>query len=87
MAILLGASTTPTKLKQIPIKHKHAASSIYSYLVYFLSQAQENQKKFTRKKLFVFLVMELSSPNIKKILIFSQKKAFLIFPQMKPCTF
>ena len=31
--------------------------------------------------------MEFSSSNIKKILIFSQKKAFLIFPEMKPCTF
>ena len=31
--------------------------------------------------------MELSSSNIKKILIFSQKKVFLIFPKMEPCTF
>ena len=31
--------------------------------------------------------MELFSSNIKQILIFSQKKAFLIFSQMKPCTF
>ena len=31
--------------------------------------------------------MELSSSNIKKILIFSQKKAFHIFPEMEPCTF
>ena len=31
--------------------------------------------------------MELSSSNIKKILIFSHKKAFLIFPEMEPCTF
>ena len=40
--------------------------------------------------------MELSSSNIKKILIFcqkkaflifSQKKAFLIFPEMEPSTF
>ena len=31
--------------------------------------------------------MELSSSNIKKILIFSQKKAFLKFPEMEPCTF
>ena len=28
--------------------------------------------------------MELSSSNIKKILIFSQKKAFLKFPEMEP---
>ena len=40
--------------------------------------------------------MELSSYNIKKIVILSQKKTFLIFPQkkgflmfpeMEPCTF
>ena len=31
--------------------------------------------------------MELPSSNIKKVLIFSQKKAFLIFPEMKSCTF
>ena len=40
--------------------------------------------------------MELSSSNIKKIVILSQKKTFLIFPQkkgflmfpeMEPCTF
>ena len=31
--------------------------------------------------------MELFSSNVKKILIFSQKKAFPIFLQMKPCTF
>ena len=31
----------------------------------------------------IFLEMELSSSNIKKILIFPQKKAFLIFPQKK----
>ena len=31
--------------------------------------------------------MELSSPNIKKILIFSQKKAFLILPKTEPCPF
>lgn len=31
--------------------------------------------------------MELSHYEIKKILIFSQKKAFLIFPEMEPCNF
>ena len=31
--------------------------------------------------------MKLSSFTINKILIFSQKKAFLIFPEMEPCTF
>ena len=31
--------------------------------------------------------MELCSSNTKKFLIFSQKKAFLKFLEMKPCTF
>ena len=31
--------------------------------------------------------MELSSSNIKKIPTFSQKKVFLVFPEMEPCTF
>ena len=31
--------------------------------------------------------MELSSSNIKKILILSQKKAFCFLPEMEPCTF
>ena len=31
--------------------------------------------------------MELSSPDIKKIIIFSQNKAFLIFPEKELCTF
>ena len=31
--------------------------------------------------------MQLSSSNIKITLIFSQKRAFLIFPEMEPCTF
>ena len=30
--------------------------------------------------------MELSCSNIKKILIFSQKKPFLIFPEKEPFT-
>ena len=31
--------------------------------------------------------MKLFCSNIKRIHIFSQKKSFLIFPEMKPCTF
>ena len=44
-------------------------------------------KKFTRKKLLIFPEMKLSSSNIKEILIFSQKKVFLIFPKTETCTF
>ena len=35
----------------------------------------------------MFWGMELSSSNIKKVLIFFQKKAILIFPEVEPCTF
>ena len=44
-------------------------------------------KKSTKKKFPIFPEMELSSQHIKKILIFFQKKAFLIFPKMESCTF
>ena len=47
----------------------------------------KKQKKFTRKKFLIFPEMELSSSNIKKILIFSQKKAFYIFLETEPGTF
>ena len=48
---------------------------------------RKNKKNLPRKKFLIFPEMELSSSNIKKILIFSQKKVFLIFPKMEPCTF
>ena len=44
---------------------------------------QKNFKKPTPKKFLIFLEMKLSSSNIKKILIFSQKKTFPIFSQKK----
>ena len=34
----------------------------------------------------MFQEMELSSPKIKKFVIFSQKKAFLIFPEIERCS-
>ena len=49
--------------------------------------AKETPKKSPPEIFLVFLEMELSSSNIKKILIFPQKKAFLIFPEMDPSTF
>ena len=61
------------------------SSIIKSYLAQFPSQSlpllpkKKTNKKSTRKKFLVFSEMDLFSPNIKKILIFSQKKAFLIF--------
>ena len=43
----------------------------------------ENIKKIHPEKTFLVLPeIELSGSNIKKILIFFQKKAFLIFPEM-----
>ena len=54
----------------------------------------ENLKKSLLKKVFmfsgnrvIFQEIELFSSNIKKFLIFSQKKAFLIFRQMEPSYF
>ena len=41
------------------------------------------QNKIHPKKFLIFWEMELSSLNIKKIHIFSQRKAFLIFFQKK----
>ena len=35
----------------------------------------------------MFQEMELCDSKIKKIFIFSQKEAFLIFLEMEPCTF
>ena len=51
------------------------------------TQSSENQKTrskifsyiFSKKVFFIFQEMELSSPKIKKVLIFSQKKLFLYF--------
>ena len=40
-------------------------------------------KKDTKKKILTFLEMEFSSPNIKNILIFSQKKALLKFREIE----
>ena len=34
-----------------------------------------------------FIYFFLKKPALKKFLIFSQKKAFLIFPEMESCTF
>ena len=39
----------------------------------------------TLKKKIMFFPKK--SPALKKFLIFCQKKAFLIFPEMEPCTF
>ena len=45
------------------------------------SPSPKKQKKCTRIKSLMLARMELSSSNIKKILIFSQKKAFLTFQE------
>ena len=39
------------------------------------------------KKFLIFLEKGPFSLNIKKSIILSQKKAFLIFPKTEPCTF
>ena len=50
-----------------------------SYLAHFPAQVPPTPKNPPRKKFLKFLEIELSSSNIKKILIFSQEKAFPIF--------
>ena len=49
--------------------------------------SSENKKESTHQKFLTFQEMEFSSSNIKKILTFSQKKPFLIFPEMESWTF
>ena len=53
----------------------------------FPSPSPKNPEKSTPNKIPYISENGLSSSNIKKILIFSQKKAFLIFSEMEPCTF
>ena len=45
--------------------------------------SQSSKKQFTLKKFLILQQMELSGSNIKKCLIFSQKKAFFIFLEME----
>ena len=54
---------------------------------HFPVQVQENKKNLPWKKFLTFPQIELSSSNVTKVLIFSQKNAFLIFSQMNSCTF
>ena len=51
------------------------------------SPSSRKQKSPPRKEFLIFREMELSNSKIKKFLIFSQKIAFLIFPEMEPCIF
>ena len=83
------------KTKKFALAHKHIMP--YQELPgAFPTPSPKKQKKSTPKKKVIFLKTEHSSSNIKKILIFSQKRAFFIFfqkkvfltfPEMKPCTF
>ena len=51
------------------------------------SSSPKNKKYPPCKKLLIFPEMGLSNSNIKKILIFSQNKAFLTIPEMERYTF
>ena len=76
-------------VKHIPaLQHNYerypfASTTICSYLVHFLSPSSKNKKSPPRKKFLIFRETELSSSNIKKNLVFSQKKAFLISREME----
>ena len=68
----------------MPNKYKESlitSSILCSYLAYFPAQAQKAKKNSPRKKFLIYPEIEFSRFNIKKILIFFQKKAFLIFSQ------
>ena len=63
-----------------------------SSVVYYRATWRAFQPKLKKIKIHPenflrFPEMELSNSKIKKVLIFSQKKSFLIFPEMEPCTF
>ena len=47
------------------------------------SPSSKNKKNSSQKKFFIFWKMKLFGSNIKKFLIFSQKKDFLIFRETK----
>ena len=51
----------------------------------FLAQARKMKKMHPppQKKILIFQEIEFSDSKIKKFLILSQKKAFLIFPEME----
>ena len=51
------------------------------------SPSSRKLKKSTQKKILIFREVEQSNSKIKNFVIFSQKKAFLIFPEKEPCTF
>ena len=53
----------------------------------FLRPSPKKQKKISQKKFLTFSEIEFSSSNIKKILIFSQKKSFLYFQKWNPALF
>ena len=59
-----------------------------------ISRNESFKPKLKKKKtnppqanFFMFQEMELSNSNIKKLIVFSQKKSFFIFPEMESCSF
>ena len=67
---------TPKKVPYISGNDKPKKLLIFQEATF---QARKIKKKFTPQKIFIFQEMEVSNFNIKNFLIFSQKKAFLIF--------
>ena len=62
------------------------SSIIWSYLAHPFKTNLEREKRSPLKKVLIFsciLGNGISSSNIKKFLIFSQKKAFLVFWEME----
>ena len=58
------------------------SSGFKSHLVHFLSPSPKQKSNLPRKKFLTFQETELFYSDIKKILTFSQRKAFLIFSEI-----
>ena len=77
---------------QINVNNYNETFCKYSYLVHFLSAGSENEKIHSKKSFGIFLYSYIFlqfgkwtfSSNIKKFLISSQNKAFVIFQKKLP---
>ena len=52
-----------------------------------LRQSSKNKKNPPRKNFLIFREIKTFDSNIKKFIIFFQKKAFRVFPEVQPCFF
>ena len=81
--VITGGTTTSNKGQQVTI-NDNQSSCIKVFLSYFPAQAQKSIKNPAQKIFLIFRERKVSCSNIKKILIFSQRKAFLISLKTEP---